>query len=216
MVGLTLADWISRGTRQEAASFNKGSHGRRTKFLRFSSDTAKLLRRYFDTERRAIDRTHRGLTEYVGLSELGTLDAREVPLFLTRQQTALSSKHYRDHYWARACTVAGLAADVHQARHWYVTAAVRAIHEIGGSDGPEIKRRLRELIEYMRWRRGWSTIEAYEHYFDASRHAEVQGQVHARLEAAFRSALNGKRAVRRSTLPSGSTPWISFNAALTR
>jgi len=90
-----------------------------------------------------------------------------------------------------------LAADVHQARHWYVTAAVRAIHEIGGSDGPEIKRRLRELIEYMRWRRGWSTIEAYEHYFDASRHAEVQDQVHARLEAALRSALNGKRAVRR-------------------
>ena len=83
VVGLTLADWVTRGTRQEATAFNKGSHGRRTKFLRFSSDTAKLLRRYFDTDRRAVDHTHRGLEEYARLAELGALDARDVPVFLT-------------------------------------------------------------------------------------------------------------------------------------
>jgi integrase len=198
VVGLTLADWMTRGTRQEATAFSKGSHGRRTKFLRFSSDTAKLLRRYFDTERRAVDHTHRGLAEYARLAELGALDARAVPVFLTQQQTPLSSKHYRDHYWSRACAAAELAADVHQARHWYVTAAVRAIYESHGADGPEVKRRMRELIEYMRWRRGWQTIEAYEHYFDASRHAEVQDQVHASLEAALRRALKGNKSARRS------------------
>ncbi|SRR6266851_1829618 len=207
VVGLTLADWVSRGTRQEATAFNKGSHGRRTKFLRFSADTSKLLRRYFDTERRKVDRTHRGLADYARLAERGALDAREVPLFLTQRQTQLSSKHYRDHYWGRACAVAGLVADVHQARHWYVTAAVRAIYESSGADGPEVKRRLRELIEYMCWRRGWKTIEAYEHYFDASRHAEVQDQVHASLEAALCRALRGKTSVHR--LP----PALVANAA---
>ena len=69
---------------------------------------------------------------------------------MTQRQTQLSSKHYRDYYWGRACAVAGLAADVHQARHWYVTAAVRAIYESSGADGSEVKRRLRELIRRIK------------------------------------------------------------------
>jgi hypothetical protein len=93
--------------------------------------------------------------------------------------------------------VAGLNADVHQARHWYVTAAVRAIYEHHGGDGSEVRRRLRELIEYMRWRSGWNTLEAYEHYFDAGRHAGVQEQVHAKLEAALRRTLKRNAPVRR-------------------
>jgi len=52
-----------------------------------------------------------------------------------------------------------------------------------------VQRRLRELIEYMKWRRGEQTLEAYEHYFDAVRHAEVQDRVHARLDEALRTAL---------------------------
>jgi hypothetical protein len=46
-----------------------------------------------------------------------------------------------------------------------------------------------------------------EHYFDASRHAQVQGRVHARLEAAVRGALNGKRA----ELPG----WRGYSAPMT-
>jgi integrase len=43
--GLTLGDWHARGLRQEATAFNKGSGQRRVKFVRFSTNTAKLLRR---------------------------------------------------------------------------------------------------------------------------------------------------------------------------
>jgi phytoene dehydrogenase-like protein len=65
--------------------------------------------------------------------------------------------------------------------------AVRQIHETATMDG-EVRRRLRELVEYMKWRRGGQTLEAYEHYFDAVRHAEIQDRVHARLDEALRTA----------------------------
>ena len=64
VVGLTLGDWHSRGLRQEASAFSKGSHGRRVKFLRFSASTAKLLRQYFDSGRRKHDPEHRTLNDY--------------------------------------------------------------------------------------------------------------------------------------------------------
>ena len=72
-VGLSLRDWASRGLLQEAQAFNKGSHGRRVKFIRFSAATAKLLRRWFDTERRQLDRTHHVLDDYLrGAQDHGT------------------------------------------------------------------------------------------------------------------------------------------------
>ena len=64
-------------------------------------------------------------------------------------------------------------ADVHQARHWYVTQIDRSIYETVAQQS-EIDRRLRELIEYMGWRSGWETLDAYQHYFDPQRHAEIQ------------------------------------------
>ena len=72
-------------------------------------------------------------------------------------------------------------ADVHQARHWYVTQTIRSIYETSHSQS-EIDRRLRELIEYMGWRSGWETLQAYQHYFDPQRHAEIQDQLYQRLD----------------------------------
>jgi hypothetical protein len=188
ITGLTLADWVARGMLQEATTFSKGSRGVRVKFLRFSSDTAKLLRRYVDTERRALD--PRGLTSAELLRGYPRVGAEVVraPLFLTARRTALTAKTYREHAWHPACAAAGLDVDVHQARHWYVTMAVRQIYETATTDGA-VQRRLRELIEYMKWRRGGQTLEAYEHYFDAIRHAEIQDRVHARLDEALRTTL---------------------------
>jgi integrase len=188
VTGLTLGDWLGRGLLQEATAFSKGSHGRRVKFLRFSSDTAKLLRRYVDSERCALD--PRSLT----CAALLAPAARQhpallaAPLFLSARRTPLSPKTYRAHAWTPACAAAGLDADVHQARHWYVTMAVRQIYETAPTDA-EVRRRLRELIEYMKWRRGEQTLEAYEHYFDGVRHAEIQDRVHARLDEALRAHL---------------------------
>jgi integrase len=181
VVGLTLGDWHARGLRQEASAFNKGSHGRRIKFLRFSADTAKLLRRYFDGERRQHDAEHRTLKDYLTAAERVVLDLSHVPVFLSNQRTPLKANHFRDNFWTPACRAAGIEADVHQARHWYVTMAIRQIHETVSMDG-EVKRRLRELIAYMKWRQGWQTIQSYDHYFDAGRHAEVQDELHRRFE----------------------------------
>ena len=87
VVGLTVGDWNARGLRQEASAFSKGSHGRRIKFVRFSANTAKLLRRYFDGERRQHDAEHRTLNDYLAASERGLVDLSQVPVFLSSQPT---------------------------------------------------------------------------------------------------------------------------------
>jgi integrase len=203
VVGLSLGDWWIRGLGQEVSAFSKGSHLRRIKYLRFSANTAKLLRRYTDGERRQRDPQHRTLGEYRRLAESGELDLFTIPLFLSRRGTALSAGHFRDHYWAPACQAAGLDADIHQARHWYVTMAVRQIYEAAQTDA-EIRRRLRELIEYIKWRRGWETIQAYDHYFDAERHAEIQDALHRRLDASLKAGLAGQTRRRARTYSSSS------------
>jgi len=179
VVGLTLGDWVARGMTQEATAFSKGSHGRRVKFLRFSSETAKILRRYFDGERRSLDPQRCTLEEYLQAAKAGRSDLHTIPLFLSRQRTALSAKTYREHSWNPACQAAQIDADVHQARHWHVTQAVRYIYETSQAEG-EVQRRLQELVEYMKWR-SRDTLEAYEHYFDAARHAETLDVLHTRM-----------------------------------
>lgn len=50
IIHLTIGDYRQRKSHQEVATFNKGSHGRKIKFLRFSKDTVKRLFHYIDTE----------------------------------------------------------------------------------------------------------------------------------------------------------------------
>lgn len=198
VVGLTLGDWIARGGLQEAQAFSKGSHGRRVKFLRFSAITAKLLRRYFDTERRQIDPHNYNFNDYLQLAKNKKLPLYEVPMFLSQRKTMLNPKTFRDCYWNQGCQAAGIDADIHQCRHWYTTQAVRAIYETTHSD-TEIQRRLRELIEYMSWRSGKETLEAYQHYFDPLRHAEVQNHLHMCLDLSLKQSLQGKKQTKQTT-----------------
>jgi integrase len=191
VVGQTLGDWVARGILQETQAFSKGSHGKRVKFLRFSAATAKLLRRYCDTERRGLDLHHYALDDYLRAARSGKLDLYQAPLFLSYHKTPLAPKTFRDRYWNPACRAAGIEADVHQARHWYVTQIVRGIYEMARSEA-EVQRRLRELIEYMGWKSGWETLEAYQHYFDPQRHAEIQDQLHQRLNASLQKSLRDK------------------------
>jgi len=65
---------------------------------------------------------------------------------------------------------------------------MRSIYETARSQA-EIDRRLRELIEYMGWKSGWETLQAYQHYFDPQRHAEIQDRLHQRLDAALKDEL---------------------------
>ncbi len=153
VLGLTLGDWARRNLLQEATCFSKGSHGRRVKFLRFAATTAKLVRRYVDTDRRRLDARGYGVAEHLRAAEAGDEDLLDVPFFLSTRRRRLSPQTYRQHYWNPACAAAGIDADVHQARHWYVTMAIREIYETA-RDAAQLQRRKRELIEYMGWRSG--------------------------------------------------------------
>jgi hypothetical protein len=66
--------------------------------------------------------------------------------------------------------------------------AARTIHETSSTEA-EIRRRMRELIEYMQWRGGEETMAAYDHYFDAARHAGIQDKMHVRLRIALEQGL---------------------------
>jgi len=68
VTGLTLGDWANRGLTREATAVSKGSHGRRVKFFRFSSETATLLRRYFDGQRRVRDCLNWSMADYLRAS----------------------------------------------------------------------------------------------------------------------------------------------------
>jgi hypothetical protein len=141
------------------------------KFFRFSTDTATLLRRYFDGERRSHDSTNWRLADYLSARDDKLTDLNKVPMFLSTRGTQLKAKSFRETYWVPACRAVGMDADPHQARHWHVTMALRAIHETSNTEG-EVRRRIRELIEYMQWRGGEETMAAYDHYLDAARHAD--------------------------------------------
>lgn len=181
--GLTLADWLGRGGRTEASAFSKGSAGRRVKVVRFSETTATWLRQYFDHERRADDPEHQRLNDY--RDHVDSQLWQHIPLFLTRLHTAMSPDAYRDQAWRPACRLRGIQANVHQARHWYVTTALQEIDTLV-SDAAERKRRVRALIVYMGWRSGAATLEGYDHHLDQLRHAEIHGQLQAKLDQALR------------------------------
>ncbi len=179
VVGLTLDDWVSQGTHTKARTFNKGSLGRRTKMLSFHEDTVVLLRRYFDEERIHFDPHGYSLDLYLELAARKQVDLSTIPLFLTAQGTQLTPKAYREHYWNPACTQAGITADVHQARHWLVTRSVRDIYETSKDKG-EVERRLRGLVEYMKWK-SEETLAAYQHYFDEQLDADTRDAFHQRM-----------------------------------
>ena len=41
----------------------------------------------------------------------------------------------------------------------------------------------------MGWKSGWGTLQAYQHYFDPQRHAEIQDQLHQRMDRALKGDL---------------------------
>jgi integrase len=182
--GLTLGDWYSRGLRCEVSAFSKGSGLRRVKILHFSDTTAKLLRRYFDQDRRALDECNWRLADYLRCSDPASWYS--IPWLLTAQRTALSARTFRDLAWRPACCRAGIIANIHQARHWYVTQAMREIYDTLPA-GTDRERAIDALIAYMKWRSGRVTLERYDHHFRQLEHADLQAKLHARLDRSLRT-----------------------------
>jgi len=165
VVALTAGDWAVSHFLNRFRACNKGSHGRRVKTLVVSHQTATLCRRYFDDAqhgRCAADPQRLTLRELATLARRSPARLDQVPLYITTRATPMTAKLFRDHYWTPALRAAGLDADPHLARHWFVTNALRHL-ERGAREEAELARRKQELIEYMAWRSGEQTLRAYEH-----------------------------------------------------
>lgn len=165
VVALTAGDWAVSHFLNRFRASNKGSHGRRVKTLVVSHQTATLCRRYFDDAhhgRCAVDPARLTVRQLTDLARRSPARLDHVRLYLTARGTPMTAKLFRDHYWTPALRAAGLDADPHLARHWFVTNALRHV-ERGARDEAGLARRKQELIQYMAWRSGEQTLRAYEH-----------------------------------------------------
>ncbi len=169
LLTLTVGDWRKRGAGREATACNKGSHGRRVKVIRFSMETTKLLHCYVNEERARFDPLHRPF------AQLSDHD----PLFLSARQKPYGYDAFIPH-WERLCRTVGIDLNVHGLRHWHVCQMMRLIHEIATTPG-EVERRKEEMVRYMAWRSP-DTLKAYEHYFQAIHHAQMQDVLHQQLD----------------------------------
>lgn len=169
IIELTIGDYRSRKSFQEANTFNKGSHGRRVKFIRFGKDTVKLLMRYINTERKQFDSLRRDLNELTN----------QDPIFLTELGTPYTYDAWYYH-WDKAMKTSSIKLNPHKARHWFVTTRLREIHETSKTEA-EIKQRKTELIKYIKWK-NQDTIEVYEHYFDEEKHREAHDRMLKNME----------------------------------
>lgn len=138
------------------------------KFLRFSTETAKMLRQYLNTERCHLDPTHRRL------EHLSDAD----PLFLSMRHRPYDYAAFKPHWYA-LCKVVHIDLNIHGLRHWYVSQAMREICQTAKSAG-EVERGKENLVRYMAWRSP-DTLKAYEHHFQAQQHIQLQDQLHQRL-----------------------------------
>jgi len=178
---LTAADWAVSVFRNQFSASNKGSFGQRVKVLQISNPTAKLYRRYFDECRPT---TAGERMTVAGLGRLHRKDSQQlagIRIFLTARNTSMTARLFRDHYWKPALTAAGIEADPHTCRHWFVTNALRHIEEIAASEA-DLARHKQELIEYMAWRSGERTMNAYEHVQRGRSFALRMQAIHREME----------------------------------
>lgn len=68
---------------------------------------------------------------------------------------------------------------------------MRLIHEVAQSPG-EVERRKEEMVRYMAWRSP-DTLKAYEHYFQAIHHAQMQEVLHRQLDKKLKDYIKQTR-----------------------
>jgi site-specific recombinase XerD len=163
ILSLTARDWAESDFGHKLRTQNKGSYRKRIKTIIISQSTVKLLRRYFDSPER-----QKHTSESVLFRQLGTLKRRDItkldqlPLFINQRGNQMTPALFRDYYWRPALHQAGIDADPHTCRHWFVTNAIKTIETVSKGKG-EQERRKEELMHYMAWRSGEKTLKIYEH-----------------------------------------------------
>ncbi len=159
VLALTMGDWRRLALRNRALATNKGSHGDRVKEVWWSGETTQLLRHYVETDRRQCDRLGRGLDNLPD----------DAQLFVTDDGDPLTYFAFYYH-WRKACAKAGLRLHPHQARHWFVTMALRRIQALPDPLKREAHRQA--LITYVKWKSP-ETIRAYDHHLQLTEFAST-------------------------------------------
>ena len=193
ITGLTVQDWAYSQFMNRLTAKNKGSFGARTKVLVISQPTAKLYRKYFDNDiegRRAGDPECPTLAAVAEMMSHDPHALAKIPLFLTRRGGPLSARVFRECHWKPALRRAGLDADPHTARHWFVTNALRTI-EATARDAADLSRRKEELIQYMKWATGERTLKVYEHLRRDFRFSEQLAGIYKTMQARERAFASG-------------------------
>jgi hypothetical protein len=149
VLGLTIGDWRSRQQRERALAANKGSRGARVKEIWWSSTTARLLHNYLNHDRCQCDPQGRRMDDLPDSARI----------FITDKGKGYT---YAAFYfnWQVACQKANLKVTPHQARHWFVTMALRKFEALP-TDKREAARQ--SLIAYLGWRNP-ETLKAYDHH----------------------------------------------------
>jgi site-specific recombinase XerD len=151
---ITVGDWRTRGCRQEIVVSKKSQRGQHMKLLYLRAETAKLLLRYVNEERKQLDLQHRELQ----------LLADTDPLFLSRQQRAYSYEAFASR-WKALCTSAGISLSLRELRTWYVIHALKRIHEHPHYPaGAEVLQR--KLVQAIGWQ-SCAPLRKYEYYLCA-------------------------------------------------
>jgi integrase len=184
---LTAQDWAASSFTNSFLARSKGSLGRRVKTVLVSTFTAKALRRYFDLERCSCSNGALTVGDLVTLQRREPERLCEIPLFTTVHGRPMTARLFRDHYWKPALRAAGIEADPHQCRHWFVTNALRHLEE-GEPTEAELARRKQELIQYMGWHSGERTLKAYEHVQRTDSFARRLSAIHEAMRQRERQA----------------------------
>jgi len=154
VIELTFGDYRARNDKGEFATFNKGSHGKRTKFLKVDNDTLKLLDRYILGERKKVDKS--------GLEMNDTPD--ETPIFLNQHGNPYTYDAFLKN-WSTITNKAEIKINIHKTRHWFVTRSIRMIRQ-DYKDKAEQDKAIEKLRIYMNWSPKADTMKVYEHYVD--------------------------------------------------
>lgn len=192
---LTASDWATSGFTNRFLASNKGSHGCRVKTLIVSSPTAKLYRKYFDEDRNPRPRDVGSMGQLSKLLRDDPKELASIRIFTTAHGTAMTARLFRDYYWKPALQAAGIDADPHLCRHWFVTNALRHIENCAKTEA-ELLRRKQELIQYMAWRSGERTLRAYEHVQRAGSFARGMEAIHRAMRRREREALESHETIK--------------------
>ena len=165
VIELTFGDYRARYDKGEFATFNKGSDGKRTKFLKVDNDTLKLLDRYIHGERKKVDRIRLKLNDIPD----------ETPIFLNQYGSPYTYDAFLKN-WLIIMEKAEIKINIHKTRHWFVTRSIRMIRE-EYKDKTEQAKAIERLRIYMNWSPKADTMKVYEHYVDEKDYVAEQHDI---------------------------------------